>query len=422
MVNLAVIGAGVGGCSAAYFAQKFLSDSKVTVYETKNRIGGRIFTYHNPQIQKEIGAEFFNQSNKIVSGLVAELNLQTKKINGLMNIAVWNGNEFVFQLNQSTFRTMLSLVTKHKLSIPKLLFNLKKAEHNIKNLYKQQNSTQFNNLFQKAGLDGWYKRFFDEILLEHGVDQSFVDDLVTPITRLIYTQNAGIAGFAGLVALLGVYSQDINKIKNGNQTFPQKLLKASNANVKLKTKVNAIEKLRNGTYHVHDDNQSSVFDAVIVAAPLEVAKISFDGLTINNQLREYQTIHTKIMKGQINPDYFNLKSSNIPSLILTSKKADPITLFSIKQSPNKTQSYATVTSTKPLPDNFVDELFKNGKTVFNHTWHAAYPVFKPIQKIPEMNLDQNLLYLNGIESAASTLETSAFAALNAVKNIKKRLG
>jgi protoporphyrinogen oxidase len=44
MVNLAVIGAGIGGCSVAYFARKYLPYSKVTVYEMKNRIGGRVFT------------------------------------------------------------------------------------------------------------------------------------------------------------------------------------------------------------------------------------------------------------------------------------------------------------------------------------------------------------------------------------------
>jgi prenylcysteine oxidase/farnesylcysteine lyase len=77
-----------------------------------------------------------------------------------------------------------------------------------------------------------------------------------------------------------------------------------------------------------------------------------------------------------------------------------------------------VTSTKPLSDNFFDGLFKNGTTVLDHTWTAAYPIFKPIQKIPPTCLDNKLFYLNSIESAASSLETSALAALNSIKTIK----
>ena len=424
MVTLGIVGAGIGGCSAAYFAHKHLANSKVTVYEAENRIGGRTFTYYGPKTQKELGAEFFNFSNKIVSGLVAELGLQTKKLDGLMDIAVWDGNEFVFQFGQSLFHKMFGLVSKHKLSVPKLLFSIKKAEWNIKKLYKEQKKgpVEFSSLFEGAGLDEWYKTAFDEILLERGIDQSFIDELVTPSTRLIYCQNADLGGFAGLVAIMGIYSQDINKIKDGNETFPQKLVEVSGAKVELETKVDAVESLSDGSFRVFANETSSVYDAVIVASPLEVANISFDGISLQNQLREYQTIYARIMRGQINPGYFNLDSSKVPSLVLTTKDANPLVLFSIKHLPDKGESLVTVTSLEPLGDSFVDEFFKKGETVFDHSWSAAYPVFKPIQKVPDMVLDDNLFYLNGIESAASSLETSAFAAQNSVQALKESLG
>ncbi len=424
MTKVAVIGAGVGGCSVAYFARMYLSGSKVTVYESQNRVSGRVFTYRGNKIQKELGAEFFNFSNKIVSGLVAELGLQTKKLDDLMDIAVWDGSEFVFQFGQSLFHKIFGLVSKHKLSVPKLIFRLKKAEGKIKNLYKHQQKSpvEFWRLFESSGLDKWYKHSFKAAILEHGIDQTFVDELLTPITRLIYCQNADIGGFAGLVALLGVYSQDVNKIKAGNDVFPQKLLEASNCSVKLETKVDTIEKRGDGSFQVSYGEASSVYDSVVVAAPLEVADISFEGVTVQNHLREYQKIYTRIMKGQIDSSYFNCVSSKVPSLVLTTKEADPITLFSIKQTPNKKESFVTVTSLEPLGDSFVDEFFKKGETVFDHSWSAAYPVFKQIEKVPDMVLDENLVYLNGIESAASSLETSAFAALNSVQALKESLG
>ena len=66
MVNLAVIGAGIGGCSAAYFARKYIPDSKVTVYEKENSIGGRVFTFNWDGTNSELGAAFFNPMNKTI--------------------------------------------------------------------------------------------------------------------------------------------------------------------------------------------------------------------------------------------------------------------------------------------------------------------------------------------------------------------
>jgi len=66
MVSLAVIGAGIGGCSAAYFARKYLPDSRVTVYEKGNRVGGRVYTFNSKGTKIELGAEFFNSNNRTV--------------------------------------------------------------------------------------------------------------------------------------------------------------------------------------------------------------------------------------------------------------------------------------------------------------------------------------------------------------------
>ena len=62
--------------------------------------------------------------------------------------------------------------------------------------------------------------------------------------------------------------------------FQKNCLKASNSAVELGTKVTAVEKLSDGSFRVHAGDKSSIFDAVIVAAPLEVAKISFDGVKV----------------------------------------------------------------------------------------------------------------------------------------------
>jgi prenylcysteine oxidase/farnesylcysteine lyase len=318
---------------------------------------------------------------------------------------------------------LLKLINRYKLSVPKLLLILREAKKKIKNLYlEKRKKLELWELFEGTGLDKWYKKPFDQILIEKGVDKNFIDEIITPITRIIYSQNAELGGFAGLSSLLGVYGESTYSLKEGNNILPRSLLEVSGSKVKLGEKVNIIEKTSKGSFRVFFGDDSSVFDAVIIAAPLEVAKITFERV-INQkwQEREYQKIYIKLMKGVVNSSYFNLdKTIKLPSVVLTSKEADPITRFSINKSA-KDESWVTVTSKEPIDSNFLDNIFKNGKFIVDHTWKAAYPVFKPTDKLQSSHIDKGLVYLNSIETAASCLETSALAASYAIKMINEDL-
>ncbi|MCW4016827.1 MAG: FAD-dependent oxidoreductase [Candidatus Bathyarchaeota archaeon] len=422
MVNLAVIGAGIGGCSAAYFAHKYIPDSKVTVYEMENRVGGRAFTYSKEEMNTELGAEFFNPTNKTVCNLVDELGLKVKKLKETTDIAVWNGTEIIFKSSQPMFYNLLKLFTKYKLSVPRLLRMLREANGQIKKLYTKEKPAEFWEHFENVGLDKWHKLRFDNILVNMGIDHKFIDEIITPITRIIYSQNAELGGFAGLSALLGVYGEAIYRLKDGNDSLPRKLLEASPSKLELESKVKSIEKTSKGSFRILVGENASVFDAVIIATPLEVADIAIDGVPKQLQAREYQKIYIRLMKGTVNLRYFNLNASDkLPSIILTSKQADPLTRFSFNKSPKSDETWVSVTSTEPIGNDLLDELFENGRTIVDHTWNAAYPIFKPTPKLPSTCLDKGLLYLNSIESAASSLESSTFAALNSIKIIKEQL-
>ena len=423
MANLAVIGAGVGGCSAAYFARKYIPDLKVTIFEKTNRIGGRVFTFNQEKMNNELGAAFFNPMNKTVCNLVNELGLEIKKSEESMDIGIWNGNEITFRSNQSNFYMMLKLFSKYKLSIVKLLLCLKETNKKIKKMYLQEEKpTELWQLFESIGLDKWYKRSFDQILLELGIDEKFIDELITPITRIIYSQNAELGGFAGISSLLGVYGEEMYSLKEGNEVLPKKILIASAAKVKLNNKVTSIEKTSKNRFRVLVGKSTYFFDNVIVATPHEGAKITFEGDSKRKlDTCEYQKIYIRLLKGVVNSKFFNLKdTTKIPSIILTSKGADPITRFSIKPS-TKNDSFVAITSTEPIGNDFLVDLFKTGQIILDHTWSGAYPIFNPIQKIPPICLDNGLFYLNAIESAASSLESSTFAASKIIKILKKQL-
>ena len=74
--RIAVIGAGLAGLAAAYHLRH---KYQVVIYEKTNRIGGRVFTSHQPQ--GEHGAEFLlgKRSEPFINKLAKTLNVKITK-------------------------------------------------------------------------------------------------------------------------------------------------------------------------------------------------------------------------------------------------------------------------------------------------------------------------------------------------------
>jgi hypothetical protein len=218
-----------------------------------------------------------------------------------------------------------------------------------------------------------------------------------------------------------VYSGATYDLAEGNSTLPARLAKASAAEVKLGQKVDRIEKAPNGSYQVYAGEEASVFDGVIIAAPLELADIAFEGFSMPDWAPQaYQMVYRKVMRGTLDPHYFGLKTSvEVPAIVLTTKEADPITQCSV-QKVNNGESLVTISSPNPINAKEFAGVFKNGhETVLEHCWKAAYPVFKPVAKLPKTCLDERLMYASAVEHSVSSMETSALSALNAVQMLGK---
>ena len=207
MASLAVVGAGVGGCSAAYFARKYFPAVKVTIYDVQDRVGGRILTQKADGINLEVGASFFNGANKTILGIVNAERLRVQRVEKRFDFAVWNGSKFIFRSNKKAALTNLKLLLQYKLSIVRTLLLLREAKRQIAKLYGEEwkNPVNIDDLFELTGLKEWCAKTFDELLTERGVSSTFIDEVATPITRTIYSQNADLGGFAGISSLIGVY-------------------------------------------------------------------------------------------------------------------------------------------------------------------------------------------------------------------------
>jgi prenylcysteine oxidase/farnesylcysteine lyase len=417
MSNLAVIGAGIGGCSTAYFARKLRPDIKVTIYESQDRIGGRILTCNADGVSLELGAVFFNRFNKTLSDIVKTEKLKTTPAEP-MDFAVWNGSKLVFRSNKESLTTFLKLFTKYKLSLTRTYFLLRKVRAQVAKLYQEErkNPTDIRQIFESTHLDQWHNKTFHEALKERNINQAFIDEIATPITRIIYSQNEDLGAFAGISSLIGVYSGAIYRLAEGNSSLPIHLARASNAKIKLGKKVDAIEKTPKGNYRIHTGNDTTVFDSVIIATPMELADIKFDGIPLHGGTQTYQSVYRRAMRGVLNPKYFNLNNSTAPpATVLTTKETGPITHYSIQKASHG-ESVVTISSPEPLNHATFNAIFKNSPvSVFDHCWKAAYPIFKPLRKLPPTRIDKRLMYLSAIETAVSSMETSMLSAKNAVQ-------
>ena len=422
MANLAVVGAGVGGCSAAYFARKYLSGVNVTIYDCQDRIGGRVLTCGLGGESLELGAAFFNGFNRTLLGIAEVEGLKVAPIRERVDFGVWNGSEFVFRSSKRSFVTSLRLLAKYRLSLARAFLFLRKVRTQVAKLYQElRNPVDMGDAFECAGLDEWYKKHFLEVLIERGISEDFIDEIVTPITRAIYSQNSDLGGFAGISSLIGVYSGPTFSLVEGNSALPIRLAEASNAVVKLGAKVDVIEKMANGAYRVFAGKDVEVFDGVVVATPLDLADIKFDSLALESwEPQPYQTVYRIGMRGVFDPSYFGLKKSGSPpAVVLTTEDVGPITQYSIRDY-GEGEALVTISSREPLDhDVFRSVFIDGGVSVFEHYWKAAYPVFKPAAKLSPTRLDKRLIYSSAIESSVSSMETSALSALNAVQMLSR---
>src|SRR5439155_1370989 len=175
---------------------------------------------------------------------------------------------------------------------------------------------------------------------------------------------------------------------------------------------------------VDDNGRREVFDALILAAPIETAELDFDGLTAHWALperRELQTADATCVAGRLSPSFFGLSSeTDLPQLILTTENRD--TSFSfinlISLSGNRPFGVYKIQSRAPLDNQLLSKLFVEKSEVLKVHW-KAYPVLTPTKNASSFKVRKGLYYVNAMESVVSTLETEAVAARNGVELLKR---
>ncbi|KAG8960131.1 hypothetical protein FRC03_007029 [Tulasnella sp. 419] len=451
-LKVAVIGAGAGGSSAAFFLgkakERFGRNIKIDVFERNSYIGGRstiVHPYNDPSIEpRELGASIFVQGNKNLVRAASEFGLTLYSGEGA-GMGLWDGSNFIVKLVGEPTDT--DLVAKYGLdSLVKVdnavasfsaqvdrcyrpdLFSWKKVEN-------LSNAMGVNYAVSKTGA-----KWFDSL----GVNPAYSREFIEGVTRVNYGQNIdqihGIGAATSLAGTSALYS-----VTGGNRKIFQEYVARSGAKVHLdtsvvalvKTKINGKTKWRlttksNGS---PKDIDCGLYDYVILAAPKGLSGIQFINSNANFPPVHYVKIHVTFVS-TTSPfpkrSFFKQGSSGDIGFgtVLTTTDGfrkggslpdfNSIGQYGTVQRNGRTEYIYKTFSLERRSDAWLEKLYGKGTLgwIYRKEWDA-YPYLVPTTTYPPVKPDDGLFYVNSLEPWTSTMETETISGRNAVDLLLK---
>jgi phytoene dehydrogenase-like protein len=411
-MRLAIVGAGIRGCSAAYFAHRLVPSLDVTIYERSDRVGGRIYGVEIDDEWVEVGASFFKGGHRLLIGLIAELGIMISPVPSLRSIGVWDGERFIFRSDDPVIAA-IRLLTRHPGDILRLYLMLRELSSRNRALYSEveSHSGEWGELYSTAGINEWLEKTVEETLLKQGIHPRFIHDVVEPVIRVIYNQGSSINTYAGLLTM-DILNGRTYKVVSGNEVIPRRLVEVSGTTVRLGTEVKGITKGNDGKYTVSGEGFSDEYDAVIIANP-DACNLIPGCLPV-----KYQRVYIRIVSGTLRSSYFLLRSGqSLPETIVSTREVPWTHIIKLPSAEDK----PLYSIASPAPVDYLEDIFAGYDVVFEHDWEKAYPVLEPVRELPRCEVGRLLYNPSYSESAVSAMESSVLSALNCVNKLKRDL-
>ncbi|KAL4659768.1 prenylcysteine oxidase-like [Arapaima gigas] len=438
--KIAIIGAGIGGTATAHFLrQHFGPEVRIDVFE-KGAVGGRLATVTVNHQDYEAGGSIIHSLNLHMQDFVKQLGLKYRKsVAG--KTAVFNGEEFILEETDWYLLDLFRLWWRYGISFIRLQMWVEEIMEKFMRIYKYQAHgyafSSVEELLHSLGGTGFCnmtRRSLTESLLELGVSQRFIEEVIAPIMRVNYGQNISIPAFVGAVSLAGAQA-NIWAVEGGNKLVCSGLLKLAKANL-MKARVTTVSLHTAGESNLYQldftsptEKGTEFYEIVVVATPLETGVepgISFHNFEppLPEITGSYHQTVASIVHGYLNCSYFgfpdpklfpftSVLTTDSPGLFFNSAASIcPVNIstgFRRKQ-PQEAGIYK-VFSQRPLVKEDLKILFKSYYSVQVTNWQA-YPHYGSMQGLPPVILHDHLYYLNSIEWAASAMEMSSVAAKN----------
>ncbi|CAH1259366.1 PCYOX1L [Branchiostoma lanceolatum] len=442
--DIAVIGAGIGGASSAYYLRKlFGSDVSIDMYEPHS-VGGRLATAKIDDKEFESGGSIIHPKNHYMVKFAEELGLKHRK-SLPSQFALYNGQEFVFTESSSSLLTLAKLLWRYGWDCVRLNKLIGQTLTHFENIYTLQDGgnayssveellyamggTRFVNMTQKSVTEG---------LKEEGFSARFINELAMAAMRENYGQTVDIPFFVGAVSLAGA-QEGLWAVEGGNKRVPEELVKTAKVNL-IPGEVSKVMLDKSGDrpkfllqYQVKDPNDNQIlteqkgYDIVIVATPLNegISNITFADLPtpLPEVKGKFHRTVANFVQGKLNAEYFGiLDPKSAPTGIMTVNadilfnsigKHNPVTIPKDYSpvGPESEDAVWKVFSQRPLTDSEIGQLFTVVKKTQVVDW-LAYPRYTCPGHLGTFVLHDGLYYVNNIEWAASAMEMSAIGGRN----------
>ncbi|KAG8999210.1 hypothetical protein FRB94_006399 [Tulasnella sp. JGI-2019a] len=448
-VKIAVIGAGAGGSSAAYWVSKAQErhglDVEVDVFEKDSRIGGRttvVYPYYdeaNPG--QELGASIFVAANKNLWRATTEFNLTFVDLQDEDDdFGLWDGQQFAVTYRGSLldkarmlWRYGLAPMTTTKIvtqMIDKLLLAYTRQVPIWPTIEALSNAIGLANHTTVTAL---------EFFTSHGVGEKWIKEMIDAATRVNYAQDStAISGLGGAVSMAATGA---SQVQGGNFQIFEKFLEHSNAKVHLDRTITRLTKtiVSGKTKWIPSGSdplaEPVAYDHIILAAPLHLSGIDVISDTFfPSSLPKVDYVHlhvTMVSSTSFRPlaSKFGVNTeAEVPRFILTTgdsaRNGGPkpefqsISYYKTYEVNGRTEHLFKIFSLEERSDEWLEETFGEGTIGWVHRkeWDS-YPKLVPRSVFPSIKADAGLWYVNSMEAWISTMETEVLSARNVVDNM-----
>ncbi|KAF2869145.1 prenylcysteine oxidase-like protein 1 precursor [Massariosphaeria phaeospora] len=470
--RVAVIGAGAGGSSTAYFLSQNADAAgipvDISVFERGARVGGRCTTvnaWSDPAQPVELGASIFVDVNRILVDAAEKFDLSTASMGapraeGAAELGVWDGKQFLVKTSdEDGWWQKAKLLWRYGLAPIKTNSLMKSTVAKFLTMYAEPVFPwkSLNEVVHDVGLADTMAMTGLQFLTANGIGEKFAHEIIQASTRVNYAQNLKL--IHGLETMVCMATSGAMSIAGGNyQIFDRMLESSSSISTHLNTSVTKISKQSDNTYNLTTSSgEISSFDDVVLATPLQFASIEIDPAPehVPDEIPYVEMFVTLFASPhRLDPKAFNLEAGKqVPNFVLTTLPdgedtgSDPngvgtpgfwsISIIRTGLNPHgapSPENIYKIFAPKPagakllshilgkyISDDEAEHGSRNGAISWIHhkTWHS-YPYEYPRVTFDEISLDDGLWYTSSIESFISTMETSALAGKNVAKLIVDR--
>ena len=436
--NIAIVGGGISGCSAAWFLREALGgELELTVYERDARLGGRLATIDVGGTPVEAGGTIIHETNRYLAGFVEQLGLQRVEPHqqdpgSEESVGVWNGQRFAFRTHDSALLTRLAAVWRFGLRSPlRLQREVQRRVEQWNQIYAHlEKGAAFDSpaaLCSELGLESLLEIDGRQWLANSGVRGRFVDEYATPVGRIMYGQDVSMNGFATSIALAGAgLAGSLFSVGGGNRLVCEGLVREAGAELRCSAAIEAMSKSADGIELKLATGESVRHDLVVLATPMGLGGLSLSGIDAPEpatRRRAFQTTWATFIQGVPRAGYFGVASADaLPDAVLTVEDdAVPFSSLGLVAESADGASIYKLFTRDPVPESLLDELFESRELVEQIRWEA-YPVLRPTSELPPFRVADGLFWVNAMEYAVSTMETQAVAARNVANLVAAELG